>query len=44
MLAVRRAGKSNAAVVIAEEMYDAGLPWVAIDAKGDCPSLSACSR
>lgn len=35
ILAVRRAGKSNAAVVIAEEMYDAGLPWVAIDPKGD---------
>ena len=35
ILAKRRAGKSNAAVVIAEEMYDAGLPWVAIDPKGD---------
>jgi hypothetical protein len=29
------AGKSNAAVVMAEEMYDNGLPWVAIDPKGD---------
>jgi hypothetical protein len=35
LLAVRRAGKSNAAAVIAEEMYHAGLPWVAIDPKGD---------
>ena len=31
ILAKRRAGKSNAAVVMAEEMYDNGLPWVAID-------------
>lgn len=35
LLAVRRAGKSNAAAVIAEEMFGAGLPWVAIDPKGD---------
>lgn len=35
ILAVRRSGKSNAAVVMAEAMYDAGLPWVAIDPKGD---------
>jgi hypothetical protein len=35
LLAVRRAGKSNAAAVLAEEMYRAGLPWVAIDPKGD---------
>ena len=35
ILAKRRAGKSNAAVVMAEEMYDNGLPWVAIDPKGD---------
>jgi DNA-binding MarR family transcriptional regulator len=35
ILAVKRAGKSNAAVVLAEEMYRAGLPWVAIDPKGD---------
>lgn len=35
ILAVRRAGKSNAGVVIAEAMYDAGIPWVAIDPKGD---------
>jgi Helicase HerA, central domain len=35
LLAVRGAGKSNAAVVLAEEMYRAGLPWVAVDPKGD---------
>jgi hypothetical protein len=35
ILAVKRAGKSNAAVVMAEEMYDAAVPWVAIDPKGD---------
>lgn len=35
LLAVGRAGKSNAAVVMAEEMYKNGLPWVAIDPKGD---------
>jgi uncharacterized protein len=35
ILAMSGAGKSNAAVVLAEEMYDAGIPWVAIDPKGD---------
>lgn len=35
ILAVRGAGKSNAAVVLAEEMFRAGIPWVAIDPKGD---------
>lgn len=35
LLAVRRAGKSNAAAVLAEEMHAAGLPWVAVDPKGD---------
>lgn len=35
ILAVKRAGKSNAAVVMAEGMFDAGIPWVAIDPKGD---------
>lgn len=35
ILAKKGAGKSNAAVVMAEEMYDAGVPWVAIDPKGD---------
>jgi hypothetical protein len=35
LLAVRRAGKSNAAAVMAEEMFKADLPFVAIDPKGD---------
>lgn len=35
LLAVRRSGKSNAAAVLAEEMHAAGLPWVAVDPKGD---------
>lgn len=35
ILAKRGAGKSNAAVVLAEQMHDAGLPWVAVDPKGD---------
>lgn len=35
ILAKRRVGKSNAAVVMAEEMVDQGLPWVAVDPKGD---------
>lgn len=35
LLAIKRAGKSNAAAVMAEEMFAAGLPWVAIDPKGD---------
>lgn len=35
ILAKKRAGKSNAAVKIAEEMYAAGIPWVAVDPKGD---------
>lgn len=35
ILGQRGAGKSTAAVVIAEEMWDAGLPWVAVDPKGD---------
>lgn len=35
ILAKRRVGKSNAAVVMAEQFYDAGLPWVAVDPKGD---------
>lgn len=35
ILAKRRAGKSNAAVVFAEELFSAGLPWVAVDPKGD---------
>lgn len=35
ILAVKGAGKSNAGVVMAEQMYKAGLPFVAIDPKGD---------
>lgn len=35
VLAKTGAGKSNAAVVLAEAMFDAGIPWVAIDPKGD---------
>lgn len=35
ILATKGAGKSNAAVVMAEEMFDAGIPWVAVDPKGD---------
>lgn len=34
-IAKRRVGKSNAAVVLAEQMYYAGIPWVCIDPKGD---------
>jgi hypothetical protein len=35
LLAVRRAGKSNVAALLAEQMHRAGLPWVGIDPKGD---------
>lgn len=35
ILAKKGAGKSNAAVVMAEEMYAAGVPFVTIDPKGD---------
>jgi hypothetical protein len=35
ILAMSGAGKSNTAVVLAERMFDAGIPWVAIDPKGD---------
>lgn len=35
ILAIRGAGKSNTAVVLAEELFAAHLPWVAIDPKGD---------
>lgn len=35
LLGMRGAGKSNAAVVLAEEMFDAGVAWVAVDPKGD---------
>jgi len=35
ILGKRGAGKSSTAVVLAEEMHAAGIPWVAIDPKGD---------
>lgn len=35
ILAMSGAGKSNLAVVLAEQMHAAGIPWVAIDPKGD---------
>lgn len=35
ILGKRRGGKSNTAVVMAEAMFDHGLPWVAFDPKGD---------
>jgi uncharacterized protein len=35
LLGMRGSGKSNVGVVLAEEMYKAGLHWVAIDPKGD---------
>lgn len=35
ILAQSGAGKSNTAVRIAEEMHRVGIPWVAIDPKGD---------
>ena len=41
ILAVSGAGKSNCAAVMAEEMYRLGLPFVAIDPKGDWWGLRA---
>lgn len=35
LMAVTGLGKSNAAVVMGEQMFRAGIPWVAIDPKGD---------
>lgn len=35
LLAMKGAGKSNAAVVFAEQLYAAAIPWVCIDPKGD---------
>jgi hypothetical protein len=35
IVGMRGSGKSNTAVVLAEEMHRAGLHWVAIDPKGD---------
>lgn len=44
ILAMSGAGKSNAAVLLAEQMYDAGIPWVAIDPKGDWWGMRAPGR
>lgn len=41
ILAVRGAGKSNTAVVLAEEMHKAGLPFVVIDPEGSWWGLRA---
>jgi len=35
ILGMSGSGKSNVAVVLAEGMFKAGIPWVAIDPKGD---------
>lgn len=35
ILAKSGAGKSNTSVVMAEEFYAAGVPWIAVDPKGD---------
>lgn len=43
ILAKKGAGKSNAAVVLAEEMWKVGVPWVAIDPKGDWWGLRSSS-
>lgn len=39
VLGMRGAGKSNTAVVMAEEMHAANIPWVAVDPKGDWHGL-----
>ena len=39
ILAMRGAGKSNAAAVMAEQMYAADLPFVAVDPVGSWPGL-----
>lgn len=43
MLAKRGMGKSNAAVVLAEEMTANGFHWVAIDPKGDWYGIRSSS-
>ena len=43
ILAVRGAGKSNTAAVLAEEMHGAGLPFVVIDPEGSWWGLRASS-
>lgn len=44
ILAVRGAGKSNLAAVMAEEMYAAGLPFVAVDPVGSWYGLRAAGE
>lgn len=44
LLAMKGAGKSNAAVVFAEELYRVGLPWVAVDPKGDWWGIRSGAR
>lgn len=43
ILGQRGAGKSNTAVVMAEEMWKAKLPWVAVDPKGDWYGIRSSS-
>ena len=43
ILAVRGSGKSNTAAVMAEEMFDAGLPFVVIDPVGSWFGLRSSS-
>ncbi len=44
ILGQRGAGKSTTAVVMAEEMWKAKLPWVAIDPKGDWHGIRSSSN
>lgn len=44
LLAKRRAGKTNAAVAMAEEMFANGLPWVAIDPVGSWWGIRAAGE
>ena len=41
VLAARGAGKSNLAAVLAEQMFDAGLPFVVVDPVGSWFGLRA---
>jgi hypothetical protein len=44
ILGMRGAGKSNAAVVLAEALHSAGTPWLCIDPKGDWFGLRSSSN
>lgn len=44
IVAMSGAGKSNLAVVMAEQFYEAGVPFVAIDGKGDWYGLRSSSN